>query len=44
MMARAMGASVLGIDVQPSRIEMAEKLGIDATCERGGDGPGGCDA
>ena len=31
MMARAMGASVLGIDVQPSRIEMAEKLGIDAT-------------
>ncbi len=31
MMARAMGASVIGIDVQPSRIEMAEKLGIDAT-------------
>ena len=31
MMARAMGASVLGIDVQPSRIELAEKLGIDAT-------------
>ena len=31
MMARAMGASVLGIDVQPSRIEMAEKLGVDAT-------------
>ena len=34
MMARAMGASVLGIDVQPSRIEMAEKLGIDATRTR----------
>jgi len=32
MFARAMGASVLGIDVQPSRIEMAEQLGIDATC------------
>ena len=31
MMARAMGASVIGIDVQPSRIELAEKLGIDAT-------------
>ncbi len=31
MMARAMGASVIGIDVQPSRIAMAEKLGIDAT-------------
>ncbi len=31
MFARAMGASVIGIDVQPSRIEMAEKLGIDAT-------------
>ena len=44
MMARAMGASVLGIDVQPSRIEMAEKLGIDATCERDGDGSGGGDA
>ncbi len=33
MMARAMGAPVIGVDVQPSRLQLAERLGIEAVVD-----------
>lgn len=39
LMARAMGAKVIGIDLSPRRLDLATKLGIDAVVDAAGEDP-----
>ena len=41
MLAKAFGARVIAVDVEPSRLEMAKQFGADHVVDAAGAGPGG---